>query len=355
MERRSKTSIWLVFILFLTPAAFLGLSSCQYLILDTGEGPEIGEWVLTQSLTEARSFHAGAVYNGRLYVTGGFGKSWLSEVRYAAPNAYGALSSWSSAYTFGNARSEHGSAAYNNYLYVLGGAAGGAPLSDVQYALIQTDGRLENWEPWISKNNIITTLPSPVKSHVCFIYNGRLYVAGGDNGSTAPAGTIANIRFVNLDSFGRADGDWLPATPINTARKSFTAVAYNGFLYAIGGLDGAGAALDSVEFASINTANGFVGAWSGTTSLPAPLNGHASVLHNGHVYVIGGHDGAGPVDDVLYAKINDDGTLGDWKATTPLPSARWGHVALKNGINVYVIGGATSSGKSPVVLYAQFQ
>ena len=56
-----------------------------------------------------------------------------------------------------------------------------------------------------------------------------------------------------------------------------------------------------------------------------------------------------------YAKINDDGTLGDWKATTPLPSVRWGHVALKNGINVYVIGGSTSSVKSPVVLYAQFQ
>jgi len=128
MERRSKSSIWLVFILFLTPAALLGLSSCQYLILDTGEGPEIGEWVLTQSLPEARSFHAGAVYNGRLYVTGGFGKSPLSEVRYAAVNAYGAVSSWSTAYTFGTPRSEHGSAAYNNYLYVLGGGRGRRPV-----------------------------------------------------------------------------------------------------------------------------------------------------------------------------------------------------------------------------------
>jgi len=182
-----------------------------------------------------------------------------------------------------------------------------------------------------------------------------MYVAGGDNGSTAPAGTIAKIIFVKLDSLGRADGDWSTPTFMSTARKLFTAVAYNGFLYAIGGLDDTGTLLGTVEFAPISMTTGYVGLWSGTTSLPTPIYGHASVLHNGHVYVIGGHDGAGPVDDVLYAKINDDGTLGDWKATTPLPSVRWGHVALKNGINVYVIGGSTSSVKSPVVLYAQFQ
>jgi N-acetylneuraminic acid mutarotase len=143
---------------------------------------------------------------------------------------------------------------------------------------------------------------------------------------------------------------------MSTERKSFTAVAYNGFVYAIGGLDGTGAPLGSVEFAPVRTVNGFVEAWSGTTPLPNPLYGHASVLHNGHVYVIGGNDGSGPVDDVLYAKINGDGTLGDWKATPPLPDARRGHAALKNGINVYVIGGSASGGANSLFVWlAQFQ
>lgn len=83
----------------------------------------------TRSLTPARSWHAGAVYNGRLYVTGGFGTSYLSEVRYATVNAYGAVDSWNNAFTFGTARREHGSAAYNNYLYVLGGGELAGPRS----------------------------------------------------------------------------------------------------------------------------------------------------------------------------------------------------------------------------------
>ena len=66
-------------------------------------------------------------------------------------------------------------------------------------------------------------------------------------------------------------------------------MAYNGYLYIIGGNDGA-VPLNVVQFAPIN-ADGTIGAWTATTPLTTTRQGQTNVAYNGYLYLIGGHDG----------------------------------------------------------------
>ena len=89
--------------------------------------------------------------------------------------------------------------------------------------------------------------------------------------------------------------------------------------------------------------------WTQTTGLPSGRSGSGSVIHNGRIYVVGGTDGT-ILDKVLYAKIADDHTVGDWTETSPLkvPRSNIGLQVVKTSNTVYylaAIAGVTYSGQ----------
>jgi N-acetylneuraminic acid mutarotase len=144
------------------------------------------------------------------------------------------------------------------------------------------------------------------------------------------------------------------AWPLSPPRHSHTSVVHNGYLYVVGGDDGGGP-LDTVEYAPI-IGDLLSDVWTYATPLPGPRAGHASFVYNGHLYVLGGTSASGVYeDDVFYAKINDDGSLGSWSSTTPLKSAREGLAAVNFGVSVYVLGGLGASTRLNDAWYAQFQ
>src|SRR5207247_2547513 len=98
-------------------------------------------------------------------------------------------------------------------------------------------------------------------------------------------------------------------TALTTARYTHTSVAYNGYLYVIGGFSTV--YQNDVQMAPIN-ANGTVGAWAATTAFATARYGHGSVAYNGYLYVIGGYSGVTHLNDVQVAPINADGTVGTW-------------------------------------------
>ena len=71
-----------------------------------------------------------------------------------------------------------------------------------------------------------------------------------------------------------------------TARTGHTSVVYNGYLYVLGG-SSIVTNLNDVQYASIN-ANGTVGTWSTTTTFTTDRASHTSVGYNGYIYIIGG-------------------------------------------------------------------
>ncbi|MCL4409729.1 MAG: hypothetical protein M1356_05375, partial [Gammaproteobacteria bacterium] len=102
-------------------------------------------------------------------------------------------------------------------------------------------------------------------------------------------------------------------------------------------------------------ANGpLLGTWGTTSSLPEGRINSSSVVANGYIYETGGStwqctgtDKLGnctgndwvPTINVMYAKINANGTTGSWAYTTSLPATRSSHASVVANGYLYVIGG----------------
>jgi hypothetical protein len=126
-------------------------------------------------------------------------------------------------------------------------------------------------------------------------YNGYLYILGGGHGLTK----YNDVQYAPLNSNGTI-GTWANTTAINLTRSFANAVAYNGYLYIIGGYSGG--YLADVERAPIN-ANGTLGDWSQTAAYSTGRQSPSSVIYNGYLYVGAGTDGA-ELGDTQYASLN---------------------------------------------------
>ena len=105
-----------------------------------------------------------------------------------------------------------------------------------------------------------------------------------------------------------------------------------------------------MERAPIN-ADGTLGAFAlvPDAALVLPRAGHASVKLGTWLYVVGGSGANGTLSSVERAKINVDGSLGQF-AMVPdvaLTIARSGYTIAVIGNLLYVFGGASESGADP--------
>ncbi len=135
------------------------------------------------------------------------------------------------------------------------------------------------------------------------------------------------------------------------ARSWHASVIYNGYLYVIGG-SSATTNLNDVQYAPIN-ANGTIGTWQYTynsassgsfvAGFSLTRTGHSVAAYNGYLYVASGWNNTTPFSDVQYAPINANGTIGTWAATTSFNTPRFSQtLTVYNGF-MYVLGG-TSNG-----------
>ena len=140
-------------------------------------------------------------------------------------------------------------------------------------------------------------------------------------------------------------------------RRGLSLVAYNGFLYAIGGEDDTGTKQSTVYIAKIG-ANGEPSLWHPTdpdpdnwvywfsdTALPEAVSYSAVVAYNNRMYLLGGDVSGGPTTAVRYTEIEPTGELASWTTTGVLAmsTARYMHSAEVYNDNLYVIGGDSSS------------
>jgi N-acetylneuraminic acid mutarotase len=150
--------------------------------------------------------------------------------------------------------------------------------------------------------------------------------AGGTLGTWDPLGNLPEARAYHA---------FASATP-STARVDTTV---GGYLYVVGGLDGAGAASTSVYVAEVGL-DGGVGAWQTTTALPAAVHNAGAVVFRGYLYLVGGADAQhAATTTALRAEVQDDGTLGAWESLPALPAPRAYHAFVSFGPYLYVVGG----------------
>ena len=170
---------------------------------------------------------------------------------------------------------------------------------------------------WIIKK---TSLPQAIWDHASAIWNGNLYVAGGNSSCISNSGTGCGFS-------------------------------------------------DKVYYAPIDKADGSIGTFSNASSLPAYLRGHSLLAYNGYLYVTGGivqpTFSEPPYPDplnfktilnekVYYALVNPDGSLGKWNIAAllpppedrdvPIPPDKTGLFALSASVHTALSSDGTKKG-----------
>lgn len=198
--------------------------------------------------------------------------------------------------------------------------------------------------------------------------NGLVAVTYGSGGAAVNAAVSwaqFNASTGTVDSANPGSGTcsgWCTTAAYNlpSARANFSLVAYNGFLYALGGVDATGAKQNTVYIAKLG-ANGEPQKWHPTdtnknnwvywyqdSNLSSTRSLSSAVAYNNRLYLLGGLSGSSPVTTAEVANINPTGTLGNWTSSTALPVALYGQDAQVYNDRLYVIGGASSVGGTPL-------
>lgn len=293
----------------------------------------------------ARNAHPTVTYNGYIYAIGGDTQGTnINTVERAPLNSNGTVGTWISSGTLPENRADHAAFAYNGYMYIVGGFIGGGSYSaDVKFAAINpSDGSLGTWT---STNS----LPVGRTNHAALAYNGKMYVINGcttASGNCNTANPTAIVYCADILATGQV-GAWATCSSTGlSGRDGYSAVAYNGYIYGLGGCEtyslfACNSQPRSVQSAKIN-ADGSLGSWTSSTTLFTGDRGRANlVVNNGYLYLTG-DSGIDYVNDMQYAPIHANGSVGTWQATSSYAQTRnSGSLSVYNNY-LYMVGGCTA-------------
>ncbi|MDQ2973545.1 MAG: hypothetical protein M3Q79_03630, partial [bacterium] len=301
-----------------------------------------------------------AVLNGYIYVAGGCTSATdctnaTNDVQYASLSSVGAVGSWASATnvlpadrTWGQLETAGGS------LYYLGGQDDTATneQSTVYYASTFSSGNITAaWSTASGALGDVSTAgvqTAPRTKFGATVWNNRIYVVGGLDGSAASTNTIYISPQLNSGGNIAADSWVNDADTINVARNGNTVIAYANNLYNFAGHDGTNYLNDS-QITQINS-DGTIDSWSYTTSLPSRLRNADGFAANGFMYIFGGRSAdATCVSNTIVAPISANTTIasgnnptgiGEWFETNIKYSGdRYGNAAVYSEGKVYILGG----------------
>jgi uncharacterized repeat protein (TIGR01451 family) len=252
------------------------INTVFYSVIGSSEG--ISNWEGATSLPTNLFAHTAVVSGERVYVTGGWNGADTSKLTYYALFDSNGLGNWDRA----SARLPigldlHSAVEYDGRIYVMGGWDGYQIVKTVYFASIEADGDIINWHS-------TTDLPQPIYRHSSVVYDRRIYVIGGRTIDKEPLGTV---YMGTLTDSGV--GTWIPTTPLPQKLYYQSAFVSNGKIYVMGGYDGS-SATDKVYSTTIK-ADGSLEPWVEAESLrlPKKLSRHtASPAENGSVYLVGG-------------------------------------------------------------------
>ena len=161
------------------------------------------------------------------------------------------------------------------------------------------------------------TLPSPrdwqgFGDWSAAVWDGRIYMIG--SAKSSPTSNQSGQNWVATIGGGGTITGWNPVSTSNVQRSyAGSAVAANGYMYTIGGSPLPYDTFSSVEYARIN-ADGTLGDWAQTSSLVHTTGRAGAVAWGNHLYLVGGaQTHGGPwLATTQVAQIMPDGSLGPW-------------------------------------------
>lgn len=232
----------------------------------------------------------------------------------------------------------------DSWLVVIGGARSEnrqpqETYNQVSGAPVSPDGSLGTWEDLVEFN-------LPLLGHAQAVGSeGNLFLLSGitqdDGGELTAARAVTSLSIEDGD-IAAEQGTHLPQ-----GRRHASAHVLNGKLVIIGGIRG-GQATTSVMTSPL-LSDGVNGDWSEAPGLPAPRTHHASVKHDGRIYVFGGSDlASGTHTDILRSTVDQDGNITGWESVGQWEGARFSMAPIRRGDTVYLaggVGGSTTQGR----------
>lgn len=185
------------------------------------------------------------------------------------------------------------------------------------------------------------SLPVGVEGNGLVICNGSVVSIGGF--------TTANAAFVFTASWSPTTGvigSWSQQTALPQATEFMGVASSGNFVYCVGGKAGVSQVVTANVYMNTVT-NGQTGNWTQLNSLPQALSNLACFAVNGWLVAVGGDNGSfTAVNNVYYAQIMPNGTIGPWQNGPSLPFAydtnQGGQLTLA-GSTIVALGGITTS------------
>lgn len=359
----------------------------------------LGAWTVGTALPMAKSSAHAVVTKNRVYLVGGWDGVLRTNTIHTAPiNSDGTLGAWTTTTNFPIAISNAATLVAKNRVFILGGTNNGPSLNSVYSAPINTDGTLGTWA---AGSNMVLSL----YNHSVIATKNKVYIIGGYS-SEATAGNRNNVykatfngeeglndysAFYNgtinkfdgsdisgnvtlyqgyndtLDGFHVGAGQpwrrqydinsdanaaaisWTTATSLPGALSASQAIVTKNRVYLLGGCDSSGSGnnaqgVTSVVYTAPINADGTLGAWTTSASLPYIISSSQVVMTKNRVYLLGGRNDNSYDNRVCTAPINADGTLGAWTLGTALPTTIADSQAFITKNRVYLITGRSSTG-----------
>lgn len=191
-------------------------------------------------------------------------------------------------------------------------------------------------EPALAKWSAATSLPTARDynhAHAAFV-GDTLYVIGGYDVAKSIETDVVYRATSNAGELGA----WTTTTSLPAPRALGDVVTIGSRIYVVGGANFSGAQMTVYTGEPDTTGN--IPSWSATTALPVPRKAHAAAAANSYLYSVGGADASNARQvSVFYAPVQGDGSLGSWQVTTALPSPRANLGAVAAGGFLYAIGG----------------
>ena len=308
----------------------------------------VNGWRQTTELLGPRAGTAAVVHNDVIYVIGGVdGRDFVATVEFAPIQKDGDVGQWQFGPELNEARGFIDAVVSNDTIYVVGGGNGPSGhnlLRSVESAKINADGSLA---PWVTEQN---AMKIPRRCSKVFVSGNYIYSLGGFGGAL-------------LDSVERAPiladghlGEWTVEDQTMTLPRYVNAVKeVNNNAYVFGGHDQMkGVGIVDVEWAT-PAKEGGIGNWKKTSPLQTGRYGLSSAHYGNFVYALGGLTGLEYLTSIEFAQAQDNGELSAWKYTTDLPEPRATFSALVYNDRIYIIGGTNQDRYLSSVEYATFK
>lgn len=192
-------------------------------------------WTQLRSLPEARHHITLSAARGLLYGVGGFTggfPNWRAQPTMFIYNP--ASNIWTQGTDLPVARAEGISAVVNDRIYLIGGRV--RATDDARLFNDHIDSvRNEVFDPATRRWSSRADAPTARNSAASAVIDGKIYVVGGRNFLKNPDGTTQQVNMPNLEVYDPEVDRWETRSPMPQAQGGLAATALNGKLYVFGG------------------------------------------------------------------------------------------------------------------------